>query len=62
MTDVIRNGKLEVIGYREILEAQEILRGRHGRKLGVYDRDTKVTRDRDGRIVGLNLNQLLWLL
>ncbi len=62
MTEVIKNSKLEVVGYREIEASYEVLRDRNGRKLGTYDRDTKVTRDREGRIVGIYINQLLRLL
>ncbi len=62
MTETIKNGKLEVIGYREILDSLEILRDKHGRKLGFYEKDTQSTRDRNGKVVGLYLNQLLRLL
>jgi hypothetical protein len=62
MKDVIRNGKLEVIGYRELSGSREMLRDKRGYLLGIFDRDTKVTSDRFGRIVGYYINQLMSLL
>lgn len=62
MREIIRNTKLEIIGYRDISDPFEILRDKHGRTLGTYNRATKVTRDSQGRIVGYLVNQLLRLL
>jgi hypothetical protein len=35
MAEVVKHGRLEVMGYREILATCEILPDSHGRKLGV---------------------------
>ena len=60
--EVIKNSRLEIIGYRETRDSCQVLRDKNGRKLGVYDHATKVTRDRHGQVIGLNTNQLLRLL
>jgi len=59
MRETIRNGKLEIIGYRETLSpTREILRDRTGRILGRFECDTSVTRSANGKIVGYGANQL----
>jgi hypothetical protein len=60
--EVIRNAKLDVIGYRELSGAREILSDKQGNLLGVFERDTRVTRDRFGKIIGFYVNQLMSLL
>jgi len=60
--EVIKNSKLEVIGYRETRESCQILRDKNGHRLGTYDNASKITRDRRGQVIGLNTNQLLRLL
>jgi hypothetical protein len=60
--EVIKNSKLEVIGYRETRESCQILRDKNGHKLGTYDHARKITWDRRGHVIGLNTNQLLRLL
>jgi hypothetical protein len=62
MIEVIRNANLEPIGFREITDSREVLLDKEGQEVGVYDKATKVTRDRHGRTVGLYINQLLRLL
>ena len=63
MQEPIRNGKLEIIGYREAWsDTREILRDKTGRILGRFESDTGVTRDGHGKIVGRGGNQLLRLL
>ena len=63
MREIIRNGKLEIIGYRETGSGnREVLRDKTGRILGRYETDTKVTRDASGNITGRGSNQLLRLL
>jgi hypothetical protein len=63
MREVIRNGKLEIIGYLETGSGnREILRDKNGQILGRYETDTKVTRDASGNITGRGSNQLLRLL
>ena len=63
MREVIRNGKLEIIAYRETGSGnREILRDKTGQILGRYETDTKVTRDASGKITGRGSNQLLRLL
>jgi hypothetical protein len=63
MTELIRNGKLEIIGYRDSSsDTREILRDKTGRILGRFESDTGVTRDASGKIVGRGSNQLLRLL
>ena len=63
MRETTRNGKLEIIGYRETGSGnREILRDKAGRILGRFERDTGVTRSADGRILGRGSSQLLRLL
>ncbi len=62
MKEEIKNAKLEVIGYRENCNSREVLRDRNGQLLGVFHRDSKITRDRHGRVIGFHVNQLLRLL
>lgn len=63
MREIIRNGKLEIIGYRETGSGnREVLRDKNGSILGRYETDTKVTRDVHGTIIGRGSNQLLRLL
>jgi hypothetical protein len=63
MRETIRNGKLEIIGYRETGSGnREVLRDKAGRILGRYETDTKVTRNAPGTITGRGSNQLLRLL
>jgi hypothetical protein len=63
MREIIRNGKLEIIGYRETGSGnREILRDESGRILGRYETDTRITRDTSGKITGRGSNQLLRLL
>ena len=60
---IIRNGKSEIIGYRETGSSnREILRDKNGRILGRFETDTGVTRDNSGKIVGRGSNQLFGLL
>ena len=63
MRETIRNGKSEIIGYRETGSGnREILRDKDGRILGRFETDTGVTRTTDGKIIGRVSNQLLKLL
>ena len=63
MREIIRNGKSEIIGYRETGSGnREILRDKTGRILGRFETDTNVTRAADGKIIGRGSNQLLRLL
>jgi hypothetical protein len=63
MTETIRNGKLEIIGYRETGSGNcEFLRVKTGRILGRFETDTGVTRAADGKIIRRGSNQLLKLL
>ena len=62
MREIIRNGKSEIIGYRESSGNREVLRDKNGRILGRFESDTKVTRDASGKIIGRASNQLLRLL
>jgi len=63
MRETIRNGKLEIIGYRETGSGnRETLRDKAGRILGRFESDTGVTRDASGKIIGRGTNQLLRLL
>ena len=63
MRETIRNGKSEIIGYRETGSGnREILRDKSGRILGRYEADTGVTRDASGKFTGRGSNQLLRLL
>ena len=63
MRETIRNGKLEIIGYRETGSGnREILRDKNGRILGRFESDTVITRDASGKIIGRGSNQLLRLL
>lgn len=63
MRELIRNGKSEIIGYRETGSGnREVLRDKTGQILGRFESDTKVTRDVHGTIIGRGSNQLLRLL
>ncbi len=62
MREVITDTRFEILGYLEVAEDLEILRDKHGRTLGTYDRKTTVTRDAEGHIVGYLVNQLMRLL
>jgi hypothetical protein len=63
MREIIRNGKSEIIGYRETGTGnREILRDKSGRILGRFETYTGVTRDASGKIIGPGTNQLLKLL
>ena len=63
MKEPIRNGKLEIIGYHEQWSpTREFLYDKNGRKIGVFEADTHVTRDKAGKIVGRGANQLFRLL
>lgn len=63
MRETIRNGKLEIVGYRETGSGnREILRDENGRILGRFETDTGITRDGSGKIIGYGQNQLLKLL
>ena len=63
MKEIIRNGKLEIIGYRETGSGnREVLRDKTGQIFGRFETDTKVTRDVHGKITGRGSNQLLRLL
>jgi hypothetical protein len=63
MREPIRNGNLQIIGYRETGSGnREILRDKNGRILGRFETDTAVTRDASGKITGRGSNQLLKLL
>ena len=63
MRETIRNGKLEIIGYRETGAGnREVLRDKVGRILGRFETDTAITRDVSGKIIGRGTNQLLKLL
>jgi len=63
MKQPIRNEHYEIIGYIEKWsDKREILRDKHQKKIGVYETDTKVTRDGQLRIVGNGQNQLMRLL
>ena len=63
MREAIRNGKSEIIGYRETGSGnRETLRDKSGRIIGRFETDTGITRDASGTIVGRGSNQLLRLL
>ena len=63
MRETIRNGKSEIIAYRETGSGnRELLRDKTGRILGRYEADTGITRDASGKIIGRTSNQLLRLL
>ena len=63
MREIIRNGKSEIIGYRETGSGnREVLRDKTGRILGRFETDTGVTRDASGKIIGRGSNQLIRLL
>lgn len=62
MRETIRDGKSEIIGYRETGSNREILRDKNNRIVGRFETDTKITRDASGKITGRGSNQLLRLL
>jgi hypothetical protein len=63
MREIIRNGKSEIIGYRETGSGnRETLRDKAGRICGRFETDTGLTRDASGKIIGRGSNQLLKLL
>jgi hypothetical protein len=63
MSEPIRSGTSEIIGYRETGSGnREVLRDKTGRILGRYETDTGITRDASGKITGRGSNQLLRLL
>ena len=63
MRETIRNGKSEIIGYRETGSGnREVLREKTGHILGRFETDTGITRDASGKITGRGSNQLLRLL
>lgn len=63
MRETIRNGNLEIIGYRDTGSgSREVLRDKNGRILGRFETDTGVTRAADGKIIGRGSNQLFRLL
>ena len=63
MREIIRNSRLEIIGYRESgTDNREVLRDKSGRILGRFETDTGVTRASDAKIIGRGSNQLLKLL
>jgi len=63
MREIIRNGKAEIIGYRETGSGnRETLRDKAGRILGRFETDTGNTRDASGKIIGRGSNQLFRLL
>ena len=63
MREIIRNGRLQVIGYHETGSGnREVLRDKSGRILGRFETDTGITRDASGKITGRGSNQLLRLL
>ena len=63
MRETIRNGKLEIIGYRETGSGnREVLRDKTGRILGRFETDTGVTREASGKIIVYGQDQLLRLL
>src|SRR5258708_6101601 len=50
MRETIRNGKLEIIGYRETGSGnREILRDKNSRIVGRFETDTGSTRDASGK-------------
>jgi len=62
MKQAIRNEHYEIIGYYENWsETRDILRDKNQKKIGVYEKDTKVTRDGQLQIVGYGENQLMRL-
>ncbi len=63
MRETIRNGKSEIIGYRETGAGnREILLDKNNRIVGRFETDTRITRDASGKIIGRGSNQLLRLL
>jgi YD repeat-containing protein len=63
MRETIRNGKSQIISYRETGSGnREVLRDKAGRILGRFETDTTVTRDSSGKIIGRASNQLFRLL
>ncbi len=61
--EIIRNGKSEIIGYRETGSGnREILRNKNVRVLGRFETDTGIMRDASDKILGRGSNQLLRLL
>ncbi len=63
MRETIRNGKSEIVGYRETGSGnREVLRDKNNRIIARYETDTGITRDASGTITGRGSNQLLRLL
>jgi len=63
MRDMMRNGKSEIIGYRETGSGnREVLRDKNSRIVGRFGTDTEITRDASGKITSRGSNQLLRLL
>ena len=62
MRDTIRNGKSQIIGYRETAGNRQVLRDKNNHIVGRYETDTGITRDASGKITGRGSNQLLRLL
>ena len=63
MRETIRNGKSEIIGYRETGSGnREVLRDNSGRILGRFETDIRDTRVASGKIIGRGSNQLFRLL
>jgi hypothetical protein len=63
MNTPIRNGKSEIIGYRDKWsDTRQILRDKNGKRLGIFEADTKVTRNSAGKIIGRGANQFFRLL
>ena len=62
MSEPTSQGILKTIGYREFCDGLDAPCGEPGRKMKAYNRETKFTRDCEGRIVGSFANQFLRLL
>ena len=63
MNKPIRDGNSQIIGYYDKWsDTREILRDRTGKRLGIFEADTKITRDATGKIISRGENQLFQLL
>ena len=59
MSEPIRDGKMNIIGYRDSSgTSHEVLRDGKMNIVGRYEKDTGTTRDNKGNIVGYKSNQL----
>jgi hypothetical protein len=63
MSEPIRDGKSQIVGYLTRNSSnRQILRDKNSRILGRFETDTGITREASGKIIGRGSNQLLRLL